>query len=281
MGFPDIISNGHVALVTGAGSGIGRAAARRFAGHGMAVAMVDLAGEALDRACAEVAAVAPAGSGSVIPLAADLAQPDDVASMCDRVLERFGKVNLLMNNAASRTGRGFDAPMAEWRQVMEVNYWAIVETIRLLLPHMEAAQEPAMIVNVGSKQGITNPPGHPIYNIAKSALKTYCEQLAHHCLTAHDRPRNAPISAHLLIPGWTTTGKAAHKPGAWLPDQVIDRLIAGLGAGDFYILCPDDEVTTEMDHRRIVWAAEDITLNRPPLSRWHPDHREEAARRCS
>jgi hypothetical protein len=73
---------------------------------------------------------------------------------------------------------------------------------------------------------------------------------------------------------FTTTGKREHRPGAWLPDQVIDVLLAGLERGDFYILCADDETPPEMDRKRILWAAGDITENRPPLSRWHPDHAE-------
>ena len=82
------------------------------------------------------------------------------------------------------------------------------------------------------------------------------------------------MSAHLLIPGWTTTGKQDHKPGAWLPDQVAEVLLAALPRGDFYILCQDNEVTPEMDAKRILWAAGDIIENRPPLSRWHPDYAE-------
>ena len=57
--------------------------------------------------------------------------------------------------------------------------------------------------------------------------------------------------------------------GAWLPDQVIDVLLAALEEGDFYIICPDGEVTPEMDRRRILWAAGDMVDNRPALSRWH------------
>jgi hypothetical protein len=53
---------------------------------------------------------------------------------------------------------------------------------------------------------------------------------------------------------------------------VIDMLIEGMGRGDFYILCPDNDVTREIDNRRILWAAQDIIENRPALSRWHPDH---------
>jgi short-subunit dehydrogenase len=127
---------------------------------------------------------------------------------------------------------------------------------------------PGLIVNTGSKQGITNPPGNLAYNMTKAAVKAFTEGLQHE-LRNTDGCR---VSAHLLVPGWTTTGKREHKPGAWLPDQVVDMLIAGLDRGDFYIICPDDEVTPEMDRQRILWAAGDITENRPPLSRWHPDY---------
>ncbi len=86
---------------------------------------------------------------------------------------------------------------------------------------------------------------------------------------------------HLLVPGWTTTGKNEHKPGAWLPEQVIGQMVDGIEADQFYILCPDGEVTRDMDNRRIAWAAGDIIEDRPPLSRWHPDHAERAKDACS
>ena len=62
----------------------------------------------------------------------------------------------------------------------------------------------------------------------------------------------------------TSRGRTEKPPGAWVPDQVVDMLHrAAWAAGDFYILCPDNEVTREIDNRRILWAAEDITENRP------------------
>ena len=89
--------------------------------------------------------------------------------------------------------------------------------------------------------------------------------------------RDARSVRTLLVPGSTFTGMTSRggttKPaGAWLPDQVIDAMLAGMAAGDFYIICPDNDVTRQIDNRRILWAAEDITRNRPPLSRWHPDY---------
>ena len=82
------------------------------------------------------------------------------------------------------------------------------------------------------------------------------------------------MTAHLLIPGWTTTGDAEHRPGAWLPEQVIEYMEGAIGVDRFFILCPDDETPTATDHRRILWNALDIILDRPALSRWHPAYKE-------
>ena len=87
------------------------------------------------------------------------------------------------------------------------------------------------------------------------------------------------MTAHLLVPGFTFTGltraRVAEKPpAAWTPEQVVDFMVERMGAGDFYIICPDNDVTRPLDNARMLWAAMDITENRPPLSRWHPDYAE-------
>ena len=76
----------------------------------------------------------------------------------------------------------------------------------------------------------------------------------------------------------TSRGRSEKPPAAWMPDQVVEMLVEGMNRGDFYILCPDNEVTREIDNRRILWAAQDITQNRPALSRWHPDFGDAFAR---
>jgi NAD(P)-dependent dehydrogenase (short-subunit alcohol dehydrogenase family) len=276
-----MIAEGKVAVVTGAASGIGKAACISLAGRGMSVCLVDLPGPRLDSAAAEVNSAARMGSGGVAKISADVSVPDQIEALHREVIARFGKVHFLMNNAVTRAGRGHSAYLADWRHAMEVNFWGVVTAVRAFLPDMLAIGEPGVIVNVGSKQGIANPPGHPIYNITKSAIKTYTEALEHDLRSTPDNTGSNRVSAHLLIPGWTTTGDAAHRPGAWLPGQVVGFMIEGLANGDFYILCPDDDVTTEMDHKRIIWAAQDITQNRPPLSRWHPGFEERAKNECS
>ncbi|MBY8974355.1 SDR family NAD(P)-dependent oxidoreductase [Rhodobacteraceae bacterium NNCM2] len=258
-----ILSPGKTALITGAGRGIGLAAAKRLSGMGMRVVLVDLPGPELEAAAREI-------PGAV-------AEPVDVADAAamERLAARTGPVDFLMNNAVTRIGRGMDAPLSEWRAAMEVNFWGVVNGTRAFLPRMKD-RDRGMIVNAGSKQGITNPPGHPVYNAAKAALKSYTESLQHDL-----RQETAHVTAHLLIPGWTMPEGPDKKPGAWSSDQVAAFMVEGLMRGDFYILCPDNDVTAEMDHRRIAWGAGDVIENRPPLSRWHPDFKARADKACS
>ena len=107
-------------------------------------------------------------------------------------------------------------------------------------------------------------------------MKVLTEGLAHSLRNVE----GCQVTAHLLVPGSTFTGMTARgrtekPPGSWTPDQVVDMLIERMGNGDFYIICPDNDVTTDVDNRRVLWAAEDIIRNRPALSRWHPDYADE------
>jgi len=88
------------------------------------------------------------------------------------------------------------------------------------------------------------------------------------------------VTAHLLIPGYTFTAMTAantpDKPdAAWSAEQVVAFMLQGIRAGDFYLLCPDNETTPEQDRKRILWAATDVIENRPALSRWHPDWKDQ------
>lgn len=260
----DPFVQGNVAVVTGAASGIGRATVRWLASQGMQLALVDLPGEKLDAIAAETGG---------LKIGVDLSDPSAVSSMHETVMRELGAPAFLMNNAAAREGRTWEGDRALWRKLMEVNFWSISAACDAFIPDMNSG---GAIVNTGSKQGITNPPGTPIYNVSKSAVKTYTEALEHEL-----RERTGPrISCHLLVPGWTTVGEAEHREGAWLPEQVVERMVAGVRADDFYIICPDDETTEVMDAKRIEWGAKDLTLNRPALSRWHPEWKDQASKEC-
>ena len=272
---PAVFAPGKVALVTGAASGIGLAAARRFAELGMTLVMADLGGAALERAAAEVAELA---QSDVLAAATDVSQLAELQRLRDEVEQRFGAVSLLMNNAGVGNNPGLPWENADaWQKLVDVNLWGVVHGVQAFLPGMLASDQPGMVINTGSKQGITSPPGNYAYNLSKAALRNYSESLSHALRGAC----GARISAHLLIPGFTHTGMtgAVEKPAAaWTPEQVVEFLLERVGAGDFYVLCPDNAVERATDERRMRWAMDDIILNRPALSRWHPDFEAEFAR---
>jgi NAD(P)-dependent dehydrogenase (short-subunit alcohol dehydrogenase family) len=152
-----------------------------------------------------------------------------------------------------------------WRRVLDVNVLGVLNGVQCIGRTMIDRGKRGLIVNTGSKQGITSPPGNTAYNVSKAAVKALTEGLAH---TLRNLP-NCQISAHLLIPGFTYTSNAAKriptKPAAaWTAQPVAERLVQGLERDEFYILCQDNETTRDQDERRIVWAAGDLTENQPP-----------------
>lgn len=264
------IARDKAAVITGAASGIGKATAARLAELGMRVYLLDLPGRDPNAARAEIAERA-AEPDHVIALPCDVSDEAEMRRAAQRVFAVSTAPSFLMNNAVTRIGGGVWNPWADWKKAVDVNLWGVINGVRCFVPSMIEAGAKAYVVNVGSKQGITNPPGNTAYNVTKAAVKAYTEGLQHDLRTTP----GSRVSAHLLIPGWTTTGGREHKPGAWLPEQVVDYMLSGLDTGDFYILCPDGETTREMDRKRILWGAGDIIENRPPLSRWDPAYKDD------
>jgi len=258
----------NVAVVTGGASGIGLAAALRFAQMGLKVAIADRPGAALEQAVAEIADAVPGSDVRGFPT--DVSDRAAVHALERDVRGAFGRVDVLMNNAGIQPGSSVFDAQGTWGAILGVNLWGTVHGTQIFGPGIIAQGTPGLIINTGSKQGITTPPGDPAYNVSKAGVKAFTEALQHELRNT----QGCAVSAHLLIPGFVFTGLTARgrtdKPaGAWTSAQTVDFMLARLAAGDFYILCPDNDVSRAVDERRILWAAGDIVENRPPLSRWH------------
>ncbi|WP_458759993.1 SDR family oxidoreductase [Afipia sp. TerB] len=276
MPHPALTQNA-VAVITGGASGIGFAAAKAFVRLGMKVCIADLGADKLSRAATLLGHVATGGGDAVMIHETDVSDRHAVEALHRAVTMRFGHVDVLMNNAGIQPGSAVfparEAFHAGWERVIAVNLWGIIHGTQVFGPDMIARRRPGLIINTGSKQGITTPPGDPAYNVSKAGVKAFTEALAHDL-------RNTPdckVSAHLLIPGFvftalTSRGRDEKPQAAWTPEQTVDFMIEKIGAGDFYILCPDNDVPRATDEKRILWAAGDIVENRPALSRWHPDY---------
>src|ERR1700761_421313 len=273
------MSPGHVAVITGGASGIGLAAALKHAGFGMKVCIADIGGDRLKEAEAKLTSAAQGGAKDVMAAAVDVSRVEDLTKLEADVRDRFGGTDILMNNAGISPGAKMFGPLENWQRLLAVNLWGVIHGTQVFAPGRIARGRPGLIINTGSKQGITTPPGEPAYNVTKAGVKAFTEALQHELRnTAGNK-----ISAHLLIPGFvftglTSRGRAEKPAAAWTPEQTVDFMIERINAGDFYILCPDNDVPRQLDERRMLWAAGDIVENRPPLSRWHPDYADAFAK---
>ncbi len=260
------LAEGNVAVVTGGANGIGLATAEKLLRGGLQVCVADFDDEALESAAEQLD-----GAGEVLVHKTDVSDAASVDALANAVTDQLGPVSVLMNNAGVGGGGDAISNLEGWQRVLGVNLFGVIHGVQRFVPDMVASDRPGLVINTGSKQGITQPPGDTAYNVSKSGIKSLTEGLAHTLL----QQTEGRVTAHLLVPGFTFTGMIKRfikekPPGAWLPAQVADFLFESLDRGDFYVLCPDDDVTREMDEKRALWNTMDLIENRPALSRWNP-----------
>lgn len=106
--------------------------------------------------------------------------------------------DVLMNNAAIQVPTEAVGPEADWRRLLGVNLWGVIDGSQAFAPRMIDRGRPGLIINTGSKQGITTPPGNPACNVSKSGVKAYTEALQHQLRNTD----GCGVNAHLLIPGF-------------------------------------------------------------------------------
>lgn len=182
------------AVVTGAGSGMGRALAERFARAGMRVVLADIEATALD----DVAASLAADGAEVLAVPTDVCDRAAVERLRDAAIERFGRVNLLCNNAGVGGAMpGTDIDLEEWRWVVEVNLWGVVHGHDAFLPHLLGHGD-AHIVNTASMAGHT--PNHSAYAASKWAVVSITEGLDQAL-----RSQGSPVGVSCLCPGLVDT----------------------------------------------------------------------------
>lgn len=243
-----VFKAGHTALITGGASGIGLSLARKCTTHGMRVLVADWDDELL-RAAPTNMGGPPQAQALLSTLKMDVSKPSDWALLKKRVDDDLaGHINLLALNAGIGPSSSWASPDA-FQKILDVNLYGVIHGITTFLDTVKATPDRAAIVITGSKQGITNPPGNPAYNASKAAVKTLAEHLSFDLREQRDR-----LSVHLLVPGWTFTGLTGNRPsegkekpeGAWWPNQVVDFAEPKIEEGQFWILCPDGQVTEQL-----------------------------------
>lgn len=265
---------GNNAVITGGASGIGLAAATHYAAAGMNVLIADANEDALEQA---LTVLSSSGTANVFGQVCDVADIGQVNALQSAAEDKLGHVHCLMNNAG--TGFAPSLPWEKpdiWKRQLEINLWGIIHGCQAFIPSMLASNETSVVINTGSKQGITNPPGNYAYNLSKAGVRAYSESVAH----ALRQIEGCQLSAHLLVPGFTYTGMIARfapekPPGAWTSDQVVRFMVESLEQGDFYILCPDNDTPRGLDEARIQWNTDDLIKNRSALSRWDETYQEQ------
>ncbi|WP_067483961.1 SDR family NAD(P)-dependent oxidoreductase [Actinomadura hibisca] len=223
--------NGRVAVVTGAGSGIGRALAARFAAEGMAVAIADIEAGPLEETRAELAAAGAKVFAEVV----DVGDEAAVRAFADRVFDAFGAVHLLCNNAGVFTGgQMWTRPVADFEWTFRVNTWGVLHGVQAFVPRMIEQGTEGHVVNTASVAGLFGAPFSGAYTMSKFATYAATECLAHEFAVS-----GVKLRASVLCPGGVATGIAAaerNRPAALAaertPDQdFIDQVIAGAVTG--------------------------------------------------
>jgi NAD(P)-dependent dehydrogenase (short-subunit alcohol dehydrogenase family) len=272
-----------VAVVTGAGSGIGRALAKHAAREGMRVVIADVELSALEESAAQV----ESAGAEVVVVPTDVSRADQVDALADLAYERFGAVHVLCNNAGVfQAGITWQRELADWEWVMGVNFWGVLHGIRSFVPRMIEAGDEGHVVNTSSVAGLITGGYSAPYIASKFAVLALTECLAHDL-----RAEGTGVGASVLVPGlvdtkiaYSTRNRPDEPPseaqapdhhlveqalrdmlerGGRPPDEVAALVFDAVRSGRFFITTSD--ATESMLRERFdAVLAGDL----PPISQW-------------
>ncbi|MBK6510739.1 MAG: SDR family NAD(P)-dependent oxidoreductase [Haliea sp.] len=189
--------NGGVAVITGAGSGIGEGLAHRAAAAGMKVVLADIARDRIDKVAADIART----GGIALPVVTDVSDPAALEALADKTFDTFGSVRLLINNAGIETlGLSWEIPAATWEKTLNINIHGVIHGVRAFAPRMIAAGEPAYIANTASIGALGIMPVQTSYILSKHAILAYSE-----CLYMEMQLKQLPIHVSAILPGPVAT----------------------------------------------------------------------------
>lgn len=226
--------DGSVAVITGGGSGIGRALATRFADEGMRVVLADVDLAGLATVADRIADTH--GTDRVLAVPTDVRDPDAVAALAAATVEHFGAVHVVCNNAGVGSGgAAWEVPADRWRWVVDVNLMGVAHGIGAFVPHL-LAQDRGHVVNTASAAGLLSGAGMAPYFATKHAVVAMSESL-------HLDLRNArsSVGVSVLCPEWVRgtrihdaernlparPGPDAARGAAPLVDGVLRSLVNG------------------------------------------------------
>jgi NAD(P)-dependent dehydrogenase (short-subunit alcohol dehydrogenase family) len=257
-----------VAVITGGASGIGRAMAARFVADGMHVVIADIEQGALAATASEL---------GVVGLRVDVADSESVEQLAREVVDRFGAVHLLCNNAGvGGGGRITEQTLRDWRWVIDVNLWGVIHGLHAFLPHLTSAPGGAHVVNTASMAGLSAWPGIGPYNASKYAVVAISETLAVELAgtgvgvsvlcpgvvrtNIFTSQRNRPV--HLRNGAPKSAARAANRQlmeqDGIDPATVADRVSDAVRSGQFWILThPELLDAVEARHRSIMQSRPD------------------------
>ena len=202
---------GGVAVITGAGAGIGAGLARRAGALGMTVVVTDIDPAA---AAATVGQITGAG-GRAEALTVDVSRPEELDRLAEEVFARHGAVRLLINNAGIETvGYSWEVPAARWEATLNINVHGVIHGVRAFVPRMIASGEECWIGNLSSVGAFGQMPAQTAYTVTKHAVQAFSE-----CLYLEMELKGLPIHVSAIVPGMLRTNIFNAEGGAGEPDN--------------------------------------------------------------